>query len=158
MRIGFINDQIAIGGAINESSTLRDTLKKHKLTHIINLDKVCVGVSKVETLHYYIEDNGKTKPYRYYHTCALFALEVLKNPKNRLLIHCSAGRNRSVCITYLVLRLQGYSHESARKLIWSTYIRGLIKKDKDYRPPERLRYRDDIELYLPELRIALINE
>jgi hypothetical protein len=49
---------------------------------------------------------------------ALFAARALdEDPQARVLIHCHAGRRRSVMVTYAVLRLRGHSPQQATDLI-----------------------------------------
>lgn len=147
MRIKFITDQIAVGGAINTPKTMQQ-VEKMGITHIINLDQICCGVDYIETLHYYIRDDGSKRPPRYIASCIAFALDVLNEPSNKLFIHCAAGRRRSTSIAYAVLRALGYSSEAAETLIIKEYFEPLESKGSFRRPTKAIQYKEEIEAYV----------
>jgi hypothetical protein len=145
MRIQFITKNLACGGAINDKGAFNITMG-HGITHIINLDKVCYGADKVETLHYRIKDNGKSRPDRFILCCLIFAIEVLKDPKNKLLVHCAAGRRRSTSICYGILRYLGHSPDEAEDIIIEKYFKPVEERDRGFRRPSSIiRYKKDIE-------------
>jgi hypothetical protein len=147
MRIQFITSNLACGGAINGEGAFKSTLN-HGVTHIINLDKVCHGVDKIETMHYEIKDDGKKRPDRLILCCLFFALEVLRDPKNKLLVHCAAGKNRSASVCYAILRCQGASPQEAEETMGEKYFKPLEKRDKNFRRPKAIKYKEDVERVL----------
>ncbi|HEX2499410.1 MAG: protein-tyrosine phosphatase family protein [Actinomycetes bacterium] len=65
-------------------------------------------------------DLGRSQPPRLWSPAVWFAIEALDEaPTARVLIHCRAGRRRSVLVTYAVLRLRGYPPDDAAALILS---------------------------------------
>jgi protein-tyrosine phosphatase len=84
-------------------------------------------------------DLGRTQPPRLWSPAVRFAIEALDEaPTARVLIHCRAGRRRSVLVTYAVLRLRGYPPDDAAALILS------------HRPIAQMvpAYRDSVENWL----------
>jgi len=151
LRIGFILPNLAIGGAINDCSAM-DKCTVKGITHIINLDKECVSVDTIPTLHYYMHDDGLPKPDSYYISAVLFALEALKIKDAKLFVHCAAGRNRSVSITYAILRALEYSPQSAKELIKKNYIEPMEKRDTNFDRPKGIRYEQDVEKIIDKLK------
>lgn len=155
MRIQFINNQIAMGGAIRTADALQQVINK-RITHMIDLDYQCDSSTwsaledkgKIEVLHYHLPDDGNPKPYRYFVTCVEFALDVLKNPHNKLFVHCAAGRSRSVSIVYAILRAMGNSKKEAKNIIGFKYSLALAVRDKNFKAIRRIRYEDDVEIFI----------
>lgn len=162
MRFGYVTEQIAIGGAINELPTYYQMQKwLNGITHIICLTRLCEhrleyfekAGHNIEILHYYLHDDGKEKPYRYWATHVEYALDVLKNPTNKLLIHCAAGRNRSTSIAYAVLLALGMPVRKAKKTILKNYADRMYEQEKHinhpgrYKKLEDIRYKDQVDKF-----------
>jgi protein-tyrosine phosphatase len=65
-------------------------------------------------------DFGRAQPPRLWSPAVRFAIAALDEaPTARVLIHCRAGRRRSVLVTYAVLRVRGYPADDAAALILS---------------------------------------
>ena len=158
MRCEYATPQIAIGGAMNTREAY-DQMQSHLdgITHIICLTRLCQhrfdDTPKAEILHYYMPDDGKFKPYRYWAACVEFALDVLENPHSKLLIHCAAGRNRSTSVAYAVLRCKGnYQSWEAEKAILR-YADIIHKRDTDYPPLSSIKYKADVDLFYTRWKV-----
>ncbi len=158
MRFGYVTEQIAIGG-VPGSQEVYDQMQRWLggITHIICLTELCEhnydNIHNAEILHFYLSDDGKQKPNRYWATCVEYALGVLKHKDNRLLIHCAAGRNRSTSIAYAVLRCIGYKAENAEEIILRNYADKMHEQEKHlnnpgaYRRLKSIRYKDQVDLW-----------
>ena len=133
MRIAQVTDRLYCGGAVNDASAL-ESVKKFGITHILNLDSKCHGVKEIETMHYYLDDDGEHKPDRYYDICIRYGVMVLRESENKLFVHCAAGRNRSASICYGILCCRG-PHEEAERLV-KEYFDTISKKDKNWERPK----------------------
>lgn len=158
MRFGYVTDQIAIGGAINSKETYNQM--QHYLggiTHIICLTRLCEhrfdDDPYPEILHYYFYDDGEWKPYRYWAVHVEFALDALRDPDAKLLIHCAAGRNRSTSIAYAILLCLNYSRDQARKMILDKYAKKMYEQEKHlknsgaYKPLYDIRYKENVDYF-----------
>ena len=67
---------------------------------------------------------------------------ALEDPEARVLIHCQAGRRRSVMVAYAVLRLRGHGEADAERLI-------LEHRTEAHLVPA---YRDSVERWLAAAR------
>jgi protein-tyrosine phosphatase len=100
------------------------------ITHIVNCrsivqtlvsqdlaaERILLGRSRV--VHAPLRDHGWAQPPRLWSAAALFAARTLDDdPQARVLVHCHAGRRRSVMVSYAVLRLRGHSPTEATSLI-----------------------------------------
>ncbi len=163
MRIQFINNQIAIGGAMRDESALQTVINKG-ITHIIDLDYQCDASFElakecgIEVLHYHLPDDGEEKPYRYFAACVEFALNVLCNKEHKLFIHCAAGRSRSVSIAYAILRIQGNSREKAKNIIGLKYSLPLSIRDLNFKAIRRIRYEEDAEIFLERYNDSVMRQ
>lgn len=155
MRIQFITEQIALGGAIGSAENLELIMDKG-ISHVLNLDRRCdiALVNKerlhnngIEILHYYKHDDGKPKGAIYWSVCVEFVLRALSLPKSKVFIHCAAGQNRSVSVFYAVMRRLGHSADSIIDMIKRNYTEPLRKRDSDFNEG-RVRYKEDIDLWL----------
>lgn len=157
MRFEFVTPQIAIGGAQN-SQDVYDQMQRHLggITHIICLTELCQhrfhNVWNAEILHYYLSDDGETKPYRYWAACVEYALDVLENPDNKLLVHCAAGRNRSTSIVYAILLCLGYSSDESIQMILTNYADKIAARDRNYPKLLNIRYQSDVDAFYMKWR------
>jgi protein-tyrosine phosphatase len=79
-------------------------------------ERALLGAARVA--HAPLRDHGWSQPPRLWSAAALFAARVLDEDDGAgVLIHCHAGRRRSVMVTYAVLRLRGRTPEDATALI-----------------------------------------
>jgi protein-tyrosine phosphatase len=70
--------------------------------------------------HAPMRDLGRPQPPRLWAAAACFAARVLdEEPGAGVLIHCTAGRRRSVLVAYATLRLRGHQAAEAAALILS---------------------------------------
>jgi len=139
-------ENIYVGGAINEQPTMNDVLNMG-ITHIISLTRDCdirfIPNNEIIVLHFYTPDDGQPKGSEFWDTCTTFGCWVLhpmNDGKNHLLIHCAAGRNRSVSVAYKLLRALGYTDARARDILVKHYPKDLAKRDPNFRPLKDIRY------------------
>jgi len=65
-----------------------------------------------------MQDHGLRQPPAAWAAAACFAARVLEEqPQAGVLIHCTAGRRRSVMLAYAVLRLRGHDRTRAAALL-----------------------------------------
>ncbi len=68
--------------------------------------------------HAPMADHGQAQRPAAWAPAACFAVRVLEDqPEAGVLIHCSAGRRRSVMVAYAVLRLRGHDPAQAAALV-----------------------------------------
>ncbi len=121
-------ERLAIGNL--PTGTTLPELPAAGVTHIVNCrsvlqtrisrdlaaERALLGRERV--VHAALVDHGWPQPPRLWSTAALFAVRVLDDdPRAGVLIHCHAGRRRSVMVAYAVLRLRGHSPDRATTLI-----------------------------------------
>jgi protein-tyrosine phosphatase len=144
-------ERIAVGNLPTAASIVR--LPGEGITHVVNcrsrLQTVVSGDLAVEralfgrhrVAHAPMWDDGRPKPPALWASAARFAAEALDaDPDARVLIHCQAGRRRSVMVAYAALRLRGHGPEDAERLIM------------DHRTEASLvpAYRESVERWLAE--------
>jgi len=111
----FVTPKIAVGSR----RVLVWTLKRNKITHVINVCEKPDRPSVIEHfgyLHNPCADDGMPKRPEYWHKTTEFALEALKHHDTRLYVHCSAGMHRGPASVVAILVAAGYNQEVA----WGT--------------------------------------
>jgi len=121
-------ERIAIGGV--PSARLVARLAEQGVTHIVNCrsrsqvrwsgdlaaERAAFGPGRVA--HVPMQDHGLRQRPAVWAAAACFAARVLdEQPQAGVLIHCSAGRRRSVMLAYAVLRLRGHDRTRAAALV-----------------------------------------
>jgi protein-tyrosine phosphatase len=121
-------ERVAIGNLPTAATLAR--IDDEGVTHIVNCrsivqtlvsqdlaaERLLLGRTRV--VHAPLRDHGWSQPPRLWSPAALFAARALEeDPRARILVHCHAGRRRSVMLTYAVLRLRGRSSHEAIDLI-----------------------------------------
>jgi protein-tyrosine phosphatase len=121
------DERVAVGNLPTAASVVR--LPEAGVTHVVNcrarLQTIVSGDLAVEralfgrdrVAHAGMWDDGRPKPPALWAHAARFAAEALDDPGAGVLIHCQAGRRRSVMVAYAVLRLRGHGPEDAERLI-----------------------------------------
>jgi protein-tyrosine phosphatase len=144
-------ERIAVGNLPTAASIVR--LPGEGITHVVNcrsrlqtvvsqdlaVERALFGRDRVA--HAPMWDDGRPKPPALWAAAARFAAETLDaDPDARVLIHCQAGRRRSVMVAYATLRLRGQDPEAAERLIL------------DHRTEASLvpAYRESVERWLAE--------
>jgi protein-tyrosine phosphatase len=127
--LSWIRDERLAIGNLPTGVTL-PRLPVEGVTHIVNCrsvvqtlvsrdlaaERALLGAARV--VHAPLRDHGWSQPPRLWSAAALFAAAVLNEDREaRVLIHCHAGRRRSVMLTYAVLRLRGRTAQQATGLI-----------------------------------------
>jgi len=86
------------------------------LTRELAAERALFGAARVA--HAPMWDFGQSQHPRRWSAAVHFAARVLDSDRDaRVLVHCKAGRRRSVLVAYAVLRLRGHSAEDAGRLI-----------------------------------------
>ncbi len=115
----FITPNLAVGGQI---STLADVarLKAAGVTNVINVqqefnDRKLLG--SIPGIWLPVPDDLQRKPLGWWKAGIDYGKEVLAQPGRILYVHCFAGINRSVGMTYAILRATGVSRSAAAMMI-----------------------------------------
>ena len=105
-------------------------LAEQGVTHVVNCrpraqvrwsgdlaaERAAFGPERVA--HAPMQDHGLRQRPAAWAPAACFAAQVLEDlPQAGVLIHCTAGRRRSVMVTYAVLRLRGHDRAGAAALV-----------------------------------------
>jgi protein-tyrosine phosphatase len=121
-------ERIAIAGVPSAGMLAR--LAELGVTHVVNCrsrlqvrrsgdlaaERAAFGHDMVA--HAPMRDHGRRQRPAVWAAAACFADRVLtEQPEAGVLIHCTAGRRRSVMLAYAVLRLRGHSAEQAGALV-----------------------------------------
>src|ERR1051325_7628885 len=125
MEIGWANDRLAIGSAVESQRDARQ-VEACGITHVLNLrdgDKHPEHVmdeaqwfAKQGTIYLNnpTHDDGQKKPPEWFKTSIDFVLHALvADPKNKILVHCKDGTNRAPSTAYAVLQALGADSEHA---------------------------------------------
>lgn len=122
------DERLAISALPSPEALL--VLAEEGVTHVVNcrarvqtwwtrelpVERALFGPSRVAFAPLW--DIGRPQPPRVWSSAAWFAARALADdPAARVLVHCQAGRHRSVMMAYAVLRLRGHSAISATGLI-----------------------------------------
>ena len=122
------DERIAISGV--PSARTVAFLAEHGVTHVVNCrpraqvrwsgdlaaEQAAFGPGRVA--HAPMQDHGLRQRPEVWAPAALFAAWVLdEQPQAGVLIHCTAGRRRSVMLGYAVLRLRGHDRSRAASLV-----------------------------------------
>ena len=121
-------ERIAISGVPPARTVAR--LAEQGVTHVVNCrpraqvrwsgdlaaERAAFGPGRVA--HAPMQDHGLPQRPAAWAAAARFAARVLDDqPQAAVLIHCSAGRRRSVMVAYAVLRLRGHDPSQAAALL-----------------------------------------
>jgi protein-tyrosine phosphatase len=129
LALSWIGDErIAVSGV--PSARMVATLAARGVTHVVNcrpralvlwsgdLAAERAAFEPGRVVHAPMTDHGLRQPPAAWAPAARFAAEVLEGqPQAGVLIHCTAGRRRSVMVAYAVLRLRGYDPSGAAALV-----------------------------------------
>ena len=113
MDMTWVTDQIAVGGGIWNEANMIEVVREG-VTHIIDMqiefdDTRLAEPYGLRVLWNPTDDDFRPKPFELLQRGVDFALEALKDPQSKLLIHCAAGVHRAPMMTLAVLRAQGWS-------------------------------------------------
>lgn len=129
--VDWVTPQLALGGRARKWR-----LKRAGVTHILNTRKEPdEKIKGIRNFHNPTKDDRRRKDGDYWARSVEWGLEVLKDPKARLYIHCSAGVHRASATTYAILLAQGVDRKTAWKLI------------KKARPKVKSVYLKDVDLW-----------
>jgi protein-tyrosine phosphatase len=122
------DERIAISGVPSPQAVTH--LAGQGVTHVVNCrpwvqvrwygdlaaERAAFGPGRVA--HAPMQDHGGPQRPAAWAAAACFAARVLEDqPDAGVLIHCSAGRRRSVMVAYAVLRLRGHGRARAAALV-----------------------------------------
>ena len=141
------DERIAISGVPSARTVAR--LAEQGVTHVVNCrpraqvpwsgdlaaERAAFGPGRVA--HAPMQDHGLRQRPAVWAAAARFAARVLDDqPRAGVLIHCTAGRRRSVMLAYAVLRLRGHDRTRAAALVLS-YRTGAVLVPAYVRSVER---------------------
>ena len=124
------DERIAISSVPSAQAMAR--LAEQGVTHVVNCrpqaqvrwsgdlaaERAAFGPGRVA--HAPMQDHGLRQRPAVWAAAACFAAQVLdEQPQAGVLIHCTAGRRRSVMLAYAVLRLRGHDRTRAAALVLS---------------------------------------
>lgn len=142
--IDFVTKRIAVGAGIYSVEQVR-ALENVGITHVLDcrtsnsFPEIYQG-SPIWWVHHPVADDGKPRPTTWYQYGLSYAYRWLNDNKQaRLLVHCTAGYNRSPSLVYAILRAQGLYPAQAESMI------------KEARSRATDRYFEDAERALAEL-------
>jgi protein-tyrosine phosphatase len=122
------DERIAVSGVVPARMAAR--LAEQGVTHVVNCrprvqlgwwgglaaERAAFGAGCVA--HAPMQDHGLRQRPAGWAAAACFAARVLEDqPQAGVLIHCTAGRRRSVMLAYAVLRLRGHDRAGAAALL-----------------------------------------
>jgi len=122
------DERIAISGVPSPRTVAH--LAEQGVTHVVNCrpraqvrwygdlaaERAAFGAGRVA--HAPMQDHGRAQRPGAWAAAAYFAARVLEDqPDAGVLIHCSAGRRRSVMVAYAALRLRGHDRGRAAALV-----------------------------------------
>lgn len=94
------------------------------ITHVIDMqiefdDSPLAEPFGVSVLWNPVDDDFQPKPPEVFRRGVEFALSALRDPSNRVFIHCAAGVHRAPMMALAVLRAMGHELEVAKEMIQS---------------------------------------
>ena len=131
------DERIAVSGVPSPRMVAR--LAEQGVTHVVNCrpnlqvrwwgdlaaERAAFGAGHVA--HAPMQDHGLRQPPAAWAAAACFAARVLEDqPQARVLIHCTAGRRRSVMLAYAVLRLRGHDRTRAAALLLQYRVEAML--------------------------------
>ena len=129
--LSWIGDERIAISAVPPTRTVAG-LAERGVTHVVNCrpraqvrwsgdlaaERAAFGAGRVA--HAPMQDHGLRQRPAVWAAAACFAARVLDDqPQAGVLIHCTAGRRRSVMLAYAVLRLRGHDRTRAAALVLS---------------------------------------
>ena len=143
----FVTPQIATGGMIWDERDVAAMVAAgitHVLTAAIELEQDTRRLLGGRFVHLAngVPDDGLWKSPTWFRATIDFALEALRDPDARILLHCGAGINRGPSSAYAVLRALGHSRLEARRMI------------TDARPIAAVLYANDADEAIEELGLG----
>jgi protein-tyrosine phosphatase len=137
-KLSWIGDErIAVSGVPSARSVAR--LAEQGVTHVVNCrphlqvrwwgdlaaERAAFGAGHVA--HAPMQDHGLRQPPAAWAAAACFAATALDDqPQAGVLIHCTAGRRRSVMLAYAVLRLRGHDRTRAAALLLQYRVEAML--------------------------------
>lgn len=118
--ISWVTDRIAVGGWL-ETAEKREAVVRAGITHVIDMawesDDTPLQAFGINVLLNTTDDDFEIKPPELLKKGVEFALDCLRDPQSKLLIHCVAGRHRGPMMTLAVLCALGWSMEHGMRMI-----------------------------------------
>jgi hypothetical protein len=119
--MNWVSDRIAVGGWLETEEKMR-AVARLGITHIIDMawehdDTPEASKYGIKVLLNTTDDDFQPKGTELLARGVEFALEALRQPNSRLLIHCVAGRHRGPMMTLAVFCALGWPIEKAMRHI-----------------------------------------
>ena len=108
--VSFVLPDLAVGGMVHADEI--PALRALGITHVLNVNwpdrpEYPEVVSAFRHLDLAILDDGQPKPPEWFRAGIAFADTM--GPRDKLLVHCGHGVNRSPAMAYAILRARGYA-------------------------------------------------
>ena len=122
MDITWLDDRIAVGGGIWNSTKNMEAVADAGITHIIDMQIECDDTELaqqygIEVCWIEVDDDFKEKPPSIFERGVKFAQKALEDPEAKLFIHCAAGVHRAPMMALALLAVRGSTVEDAIALI-----------------------------------------
>jgi len=126
--ISEITPQLYIGSI---SSTYPKVLAHHGITHIINAAKEADYKSGPLQIRLMMDDDPEENLFRVLEPVRRTMAKILKNPDNKILVHCTAGISRSSSVLiYYLMKEKGLTFDQALKMVRSK--RNIVNPNKGF--------------------------
>jgi len=117
----WVTERVALGSAVTRVEHVR-CLAEENITHVLdcrmsNPHPEIYDQCDIVHRQYGILDDSQSQPDAWFHQGAKFALDAMKNPSARVVVHCLLGVSRGPSMVYAILRLCDMSAEEAESRI-----------------------------------------
>jgi hypothetical protein len=128
----WVTDRLAFGGMIGTSANMK-RLRDMGITAVINLqaefDDTPLGAAAgIEVLWQPVAEPLRAITPESVTEVVSFATTVLREPANKLFVHCLAGRSRAPTFTYAILRAIGYERQAVMERILGAEPRAQLEE------------------------------
>lgn len=122
----WVHDQIIVGGEVRNRADGEHLEKDLGITHVLSLQNEVADSGKfnVPVCQLGMPDQGQDIPDMLTNTAKNFVSDALKDPKNRVYIHCQIGGSRSPAIAYAMLLACKLVDSKAKAMEWIRECKG----------------------------------
>jgi protein-tyrosine phosphatase len=118
MKVFWVGKRLAFGSAITTWQNVVQ-LQALGISHVINLRHGKHGkkVREFKNLWLPFRDDRKPRPRWFYRDALRFYVKAMRQSDSKLFVMCHHGMSRSPSLTYLLLRLDGFSPARAKSTV-----------------------------------------
>lgn len=115
-----ISGRLWVGGILNPA-IIREASSRG-VTAVLNVaqeldDSAFLRGSNLKAFKAGTWDDKKEKPWSWFSRAIPWALGLLAQPNQQILVHCHAGLHRSTSMAYAIMRAQGFTGRDAASII-----------------------------------------